>query len=491
MNIDAAQVTAILPMIILVLAACGLLLIDGFTHGRSRTFMMWPALVGIGVAFVVAIIQWAGREAGEVSAFGGMIVLDRFAIYMQLVFMVAGALVLLLSPAYLAEHGLDFGEFYPLVLLSISGMSILAQAGDLVTVLLGIEIMSLAVYVLTGSWRRSARSEEGALKYFLNGAIATAFLVFGIALIFGATGTTNLHAIAARVPGAASQPTFLLGMMLLVVALGFKVAAVPFHMWAPDAYEGAPTPVTAFMAAAVKAAAFTGVLRVFLVALNNPALRNGSLSWVYMLSGLSVVTMTVGNLAAIRQENIKRLLAYSSVAHAGYLLLGVVAAGVVGSDGRAAVLYYLLAYTFTTVGAFGVVIWIGRRGDERLLLEDWSGLAARHPAAALAMTLFLLSLGGVPPTAGFFGKFYVFKAALQNPVLLPMVVIAVINSVVSIFYYLKVVMAMYFRESTRDAHPLRSAPVTLALVLSVFFVLQMGLMPTRYLAYAAKSLLGT
>src|SRR5262249_47817223 len=241
---------------------------------------------------------------------------------------------------------------------------------------------------------------------------------------------------------------------------------------------------------AVKAAAFVAVLRVLVGALGTTELKNGSLSWVYVLSGLSVLTMTVGNLAALRQENVKRLLAYSSIAHAGYLLVGVVAAGVVGAEGRAAVLYYLLAYTFTTIGAFGVVAWIGRRGDERLLLDDWGGLGTRPPAAALAMTIFLLSLGGIPPTAGFFGKFYIFKAALESSALLPLVVIAVLNSVISIYYYLKVVMVMYFREAGRETVPLRSAPVTLALVVAAFFVLQMGLQPGRYLAYAAKSLLG-
>jgi NADH-quinone oxidoreductase subunit N len=489
MNFDPVQLVSVLPLIVLVGAGCGLLLLDAFSRGRSRAYMVWPALIAIAVALAIVLVQFAS-EKPEMTAFGGMVVVDRFALYAQVVFLIGGALTLLLSPAYLVEHGLDFGEFYPLVLFSISGMAILAQAGDLVTVLIGIEVMSLAVYVLTGSWRRSARSEEGALKYYLNGAVATAFLVYGIALLYGAVGDTNLRVIAQKAPQLAGQPTFLLGMLLLIVALAFKVAAAPFHMWAPDAYEGAPTPVTAFMAAAVKAAAFTAVLRVFLTALDVPELRNGTMSWVYVLSGLAILTMTVGNVAALRQENIKRLLAYSSVAHAGYLLVGVVAAGTVGAEGRAAVLYYLLAYTFTTIGAFGMVAWIGRRGDERLLLDDWSGLASRHPAAALAMTVFLLSLGGIPPTAGFFGKFYIFKAALGNPELLPLVIIAVLNSVVSIYYYLRVVMAMYFREPTREPAPLHSASAVVALVVAVFFVLQMGLQPGRYLEYAAKSLLG-
>src|SRR5262245_51409984 len=463
MSFDPVQLVSVLPLIVLVGAGCGLLLLDAFSRGRSRVYMVWPALVAMAVALIIVLLRFTA-ERPEMTAFGGMVVVDRFALYAQIVFLVGGALTLLLSPAYLVEHGLDFGEFYPLVLFSVSGMSILAQAGDLVTVLIGIEVMSLSVYVLTGSWRRSARSEEGALKYYLNGAVATAFLVYGIALIYGSVGDTNLRAIAVKAPQLAGQPTFLLGMLALIVALAFKVSAAPFHMWAPDAYEGAPTPVTAFMAAAVKAAAFTAVLRVFLTALDAPELRNGTMSWVYVLSGLAILTMTVGNVAALRQENIKRLLAYSSVAHAGYFLVGVIAAGTVGAEGRAAVLYYLLAYTFTTIGAFGMVAWIGRRGDERLLLDDWSGLASRHPAAALAMTVFLLSLGGIPPTAGFFGKFYIFKAALGNPELLPLVIIAVLNSVVSIYYYLKVVMAMYFREPTREPAPLHSASAVVALV---------------------------
>src|SRR5262245_42560744 len=243
MSFDPVQLVSVLPLIVLVGAASGLLLLDAFSRGRSRAYMVWPALVAIAVALAIVLLRFAA-EKPEMTAFGGMVVVDRFALFVQVVFLLGGALTLLMAPAYLVEHGLDFGEFYPLVLFSISGMSILAEAGDLVTLLLGIEIMSLAVYVLTGSWRRSARSEEGALKYYLNGAVATAFMVYGIALIYGATGETNLHAIAGKAAIAAGQPTFVLGLLMLIVALGFKVSAVPFHMWAPDAYEGAPTPVT-------------------------------------------------------------------------------------------------------------------------------------------------------------------------------------------------------------------------------------------------------
>jgi NADH-quinone oxidoreductase subunit N len=356
----------------------------------------------------------------------------------------------------------------------------LASANDLLTVFIGIETMSIAVYVLTGSWRRSSKSSEGAMKYFITGAFATAILLYGIALVFGATGTTSLPTIASRVH-AANNPLFIIGMLLLVVALGFKIAAVPFHMWAPDAYEGAPTPVTGFMAAGVKAAAFGALLRIFGVAFNRPELAFGANGWASALAILSVLTMTLGNLAALKQDNIKRLLAYSSIAHAGYLLIGVAALATVGDAARAPLLYYLLAYTFTTIGAFGIVAWLGNRGDERLLLDDWAGLASRHPAAALAMTVFMLSLGGVPPTAGFFAKFYLFRAALEKSGLLWLVIIAVLNSVVSVYYYLRVVTAMYFREVGREPAPIRSGAMTAALIIAVGATILLGIFPSALL----------
>ncbi len=328
------------------------------------------------------------------------------------------------------------------------------------------------------------------MKYFLVGAFATAILVYGIALLFGAAGSTNLHAVQAHASRGAPQPIFILGMLLVLVALGFKIAAVPFHMWAPDAYEGAPTPVTGFMATAVKAAGFATLFRLVGTAFTSQDLTFGPSGWAALLAVLAVLTMTLGNLAALMQDNIKRLLAYSSIAHAGYLLVGVVALSTVGDEARGPVLYYLLAYTFTTIGAFGVVAWLGRRGDERLRLEDWAGLAARHPGAALAMTLFMLSLGGFPPMAGFFGKFYVFRAALGKPSLVTLVVIAVLNSVVGVYYYLRVVTAMYFREAGREAVPLQSAAVNTALVIAAVATLWLGLSPGWFINLAAAAVLG-
>jgi NADH-quinone oxidoreductase subunit N len=338
--------------------------------------------------------------------------------------------------------------------------------------------MSIAVYVLTGSFRHSPKSAEGAMKYFMVGAFATSVLLYGMALIYGAVGSTALADIARQAPHVSQAPLFIVGFLLVLVALGFKISAVPFHMWAPDAYEGAPTPVTAFMATTVKAAAFATLIRLVSTAFSRTELAYGSSGWASILSWLAVLTMTVGNLGALRQDNVKRLLAYSSIAHAGYLLVGVVAIAVVGVEARGPLVYYLVAYTFTTVGAFGVVAWIGSRGDERLMIDDWAGLGSRHPGVALAMTIFMLSLGGIPPTAGFFGKFYVFRAALEKPTPIWLVVIAVLNSVVSVFYYLRVVTAMYFREAGREAKPLRATSVSAALLVCALGVLVIGILPT-------------
>jgi len=481
MSFDATQLLHQLPLLTVTLFAIVLLLLDAFARGRGGTAsLMHLALLGCVVALGLTV--WSAVALEPRSLYDGMLVADRTTRFFEAIFLVAAVLSLLVSQSWLREHECEFGEFYALVLFSVAGMMILASAADLVTVFLGLETMSLGVYVLCGSRLRSARSPEAAFKYYLVGAFSAAVLLYGIALVYGATGTTSLAGIAGKAGGVAGDPIFIIGLLLLLCGLGYKIAAVPFHMWTPDAYEGAPTPVTAFMAAGVKAAAFAALLRVLTTAFNLETAKVGTAGWVTILQVLAVLTMTLGNIAALRQENVKRLLAYSAIAHAGYILVGVVAVGVVGKEAEAAVLYYLLAYTFATVGAFGVIAWIGSRNDERLMLDDWAGLASRHPAAALAMTLFLLSLGGIPPTAGFFAKFYVLRAATMDPQLYPLVVIAVLNSVVAIFYYLKVVMAMYFRELAREPHPQKAAATVVALLIAAFLVLQMGLMPGMYLS---------
>ena len=413
------------------------------------------------------------------------------SIFLGVIFLIAAALAAMLAPAFMREHGFEFGEIYALILFATAGMMIMAAATDFLSLFIGIETMSLAVYVLTGSWRKNAKSSEGAMKYFIVGSFATALLLYGVALVYGATGTTSL--LRHRPEGATRHghpPIFIIGMLFILVALGFKIAAVPFHMWAPDAYEGAPTPVTAFMAAGVKAAAFGVLLRVFITAFGHNEVAFGTNGWASVLAVLAVATMTLGNLAALKQENIKRLLAYSSIAHAGYLLLGVVAVAVVGDSARGPLLYYLLAYTFTTVGAFAVVAWLGNRGDERLLLDDWAGLASRHPATALAMTVFMLSLGGVPPTGGFFAKFYLFRAALEKTGLLPLVIIAVLNSVVSVYYYLRVVTAMYFREVGREPQPIQDGAMDAALWIAVIATLAIGIAPGWFIDVATAAVMG-
>jgi len=482
-----AQLFYQLPLLILVAGGSLLLIVEAFARSTGRRWVMQLSVLTTVVALLATWIVWKDLSGTPASLFDGMLVVDRFSLFFTAVFLITALLTSLLSADFLEEHAVLYGEFYPLILFSTAGMVMVAMASDLVTLFLGIETMSLGAYVLTGSFRRAKRSSEAAMKYFLTGAFATAFFIYGIALVYGTSGATNLDAIQKAV-AAHKQPLFIVGELMIILAVGFKIAAVPFHMWAPDAYEGAPTPVTGFMAAGIKAAGFAAVLRLFLSAFNASGLPWGNLGWTSIFSVLAVLTMSIGNLAALRQENVKRLLAYSSIAHAGYLLVGVVAAGMQAKPAVPALLYYLLAYSFTTLGAFGVVAWIGSRGDERPLVDDWAGLAQRHPAAALAMTIFMLSLGGFPPTAGFFGKFYVFRAAMDvSDQLLWLIVVSIINSLVSVFYYLRLVMAMYFRESTREPRPLRSGAVTTALAVCVLLVLGMGLFPGSWLGWAADA----
>jgi NADH-quinone oxidoreductase subunit N len=486
--LQAADFLYQLPLLILAVTSLMLIMAEAFWKGERRAFLMQLTVAGCVGTMVSCIWLYRDLGAGEHRAIlQGMLVADRFACFTVFLTSAATAAVALLTPAHQREHEWESGEYYGLLLLAATGMATIAMSNDLVAIFIGIELMSIAVYVLTAARWRSRRSSEAAMKYFLMGAFATGFLVYGIAMIYGATGTTNLGEMVGAVARDPGSAILIIGIFLLLVAFAFKVAAVPFHMWAPDAYEGAPTPVTGYMAGAVKAAAFVALLRVMSQALGGDVLPVGRLGWAGVLAVLAAITMTVGNIAAIRQDNIKRMLAYSSVSHAGVLLVGVVATGLVSVDAaQPAVLYYLAAYTATTIGAFGVVAWIGSRDRERLLVDDWNGLAGKHPVAALAMTVFMLSLGGLPPTAGFFGKFYIFKSAMEtaHQEMLWLVVIGVLNSVISIFYYLRVVMAMYFKDPVDEFQPLRSGAVIFVLVVCALLVLQMGVMPGRWLSYA-------
>jgi NADH-quinone oxidoreductase subunit N len=484
MTFDASQFAQIAALLILSGMGCLVLIAETFIKGQTRQGLMWLSVGGCVAALIAVIAQW-DDAATATSIFQDMWAIDRMALFLDGTFLVAAAITLLLSGSYMREHDFESGEFYAMVLFCAGGMIMVVHATHLLTLLIGIETMSLAAYVLTGCWRRNPRSSEGALKYFLMGAFATGFLVYGSALVYGTTGgALSYAAIAAKVGEAAHQPIFLVGFYFILIAMVFKVAVVPFHMWAPDAYEGAPTPATALMAAGVKAAAFGGLVRLLSGPFGGSALATEGTGWVSLLSVLSVLSMTLGNLAALRQENIKRMLAYSSIAHAGYLLLGVVAMGLGVAGAKSAVLFYLAVYTFTTLGSFGVVAWVGRRADERLFTDDWAGLGNARPGLALAMTIFLLSLGGVPPTGGFFGKFYLFRTAMEEPRLYWLVIAGVLNSVVSLYYYLRVVVAMYFRDPVRPHEPFPSATMRMALVLTVAAVLILGVFPGTLLDWA-------
>jgi NADH-quinone oxidoreductase subunit N len=352
--------------------------------------------------------------------------------------------------------------------------------------------MSIGAYAMTAFRRTSPRSAEGALKYFLLGSFAAALLLYGFALLYGATGHTDLAGIGEAIKAGVKTPLLVIALVLVLAGLVFKVSAVPFHMWTPDAYEGAPTPATTYMAVVVKSGAFAMMLRVLLGAFADPASMSWSTGWPPVLAWIAVLTMTVANLVAGRQESVKRMLAYSSIAHAGYVLVGVVACMRAPQQGQAAVMFYLLTYTVSTAGAFGALILCGRRGAEAVSYEDLAGIGRRHPGAALPFTLFLVSLAGIPPTAGFFGKWFIFRAAMDSGFTL-LVVIAFVNSVIGAYYYLRVLVYMYMREPAAGAPiatPMRSGYVNAALLVSAILVVALGLLPSTSLDVAVKAAMG-
>jgi NADH-quinone oxidoreductase subunit N len=450
---------ALLPTLIVSFTAMLVMVTDLWTEGPDREGLGWIGIVGLGVAGVVSVLLWNTHESG----FAGGYIVDRYALFFNLVFCIAAALTLLASMDYLEATDIRSGEYYSLVLFATSGMLMMAAATDLIVIFLGLEVMSIAVYVLAGIWRRDLASNEAALKYFLLGAFASAFLLFGVAMFYGATGTTALGGIAGQLGQLAPEQQTLIfaGAALLLVGFGFKVAAVPFHAWTPDVYEGAPTSVTAFMAVGVKAAAFAAFARVFLHTLGSLSVNWNAVLWV-----LAVLTMTLGNVLALVQHNIKRMLAYSSIAHAGYLLVGMVAAsGAAGSEaGGAAILYYLFVYAIMNLGAFSVVMALARRGEKNEEIEDYAGLGFKYPFLGLSMIIFMLSLAGFPTLAGFTGKFYLFSAAVKAGYI-GLALIGVLNSVVSVYYYVGVLVKMYMTEGPKEIPALSERPHLFATLL--------------------------
>lgn len=470
---------AIGPELILTITAMVLLLLSLGGREKSKGLIPYVSLIGSIIALFYAFSLWGRQEYG----FQNLIVLDNYALFFKIVFLLTTILTILMSIRYLQEEGFDYGEYYVLILFAAVGMMLMAAAADLIIIFLGLETFSLAIYVLAGFFRNQPKANESSLKYFLLGAFSTGFLLYGIALIYGATGTTNLKKIYEFVRGipALPDPLLLIGMALLIVGFGFKVASVPFHMWTPDVYEGAPTSVTAFMSVGPKAAGFAAFLRVFLYALSSL-----QTDWSWVLWVLAVLTMTLGNIVAIAQKNIKRMLAYSSIAHAGYILVAMVAANELGV---ASVLYYILAYAFMNLGAFAVVILYGRKGEQNININDYSGLASKYPLLALAMAIFMFSLAGIPPTAGFVGKFYIFSAAVKAGYI-GLAIIGVLNSALSVYYYLRVTVMMYMRPPEKELGRLEpSLALVIVLIIAVFATLQIGITPSPYLNLAKKSIL--
>lgn len=446
---------------------------------------------------VLSVAVWlVGPEKLEgVDTVAPYLIIDRFTLFFTFVLSLGGALAALIAGGYLPEHRIDRGEFFPLLLLSTVGAMALAASGDLLGVFVALETMSLGVYCLIGLRRGNVRAAEAAVKYFLLGSFAAALMLFGFALLYGATGHTDLVGIGEAVRGigkpgnTVSAPTVLIALVLNIVGLAFKVSAVPFHMWTPDAYEGAPTPTTTYMAVAVKSAAFAVLLRVLLVGFGDERLMSWGTGWPPAIATLAVLSMTVANVVAGRQESVKRMLAYSSIAHAGYVLVAVAATIRSEAEAQASVLFYLLTYTVSTAGAFGALVACGSRGKEAVSYEDLAGVGRRHPMAAAAFSLFLVSLAGIPPTAGFFGKLYVFQAAV-NAQLYWVAVIGLLNSVIGAYYYIRVMVFLYMREPAPGAPvavPMRSGLVASAVVIAAVLVIALGVTPSALLSMAASA----
>ncbi len=443
----------------------------------SKQLLGWMTIVGAAIALWVTINM---HQAGTVgNQFNEMFKVDNFSLFFNIIFLVSTILVALISISYLQSQNRKAGPYYLLILLATLGMMLMAAGNELIIVFLGLELMSLSLYVLAGYFRESPASSEAGMKYLLLGAFASAFFLYGIAMIYGGTGTTSVPMIAEAIAAPNKSPMLLAGMFLLIVGFGFKVAIVPFHQSAPDVYEGAPTTIAAFISAGPKAAGFAAFLRIFM-----EALPNLQVEWSGVVILLAMLTMTFGNIVAIAQTNIKRMLAYSSIAHAGYILIGLAAAN---ENGISSTMLYLLIYCIMNIGAFGAIILAKTADGECLMISDYAGLGMRKPLLAMFMTLMLLSLAGFPPTAGFIGKFYIFKSAVQAGHIW-LVIVGAINTAISAFYYLRVVVTMYMREpeSELEFSPYASTLV-IGLIIAAAGVLLIGILPSLMLTPAQNS----
>jgi len=478
-SVPEINFSIIAPELILSAFGLAILLVGAFVSGRKNELLGYISLCGI----IIALISTVTLMDSSVRGFSNMIAADGFGVFFKIVFLIIAGLTVLISIGYTQRFDIAIGEYYALILFATVGMMVMAAGTSLLTIFLGLETMSISIYVLAGIIRGDRKSIESAMKYFILGAFATGFMLYGMALIYGSTGSIILEEISTfftSKPELLRSPMVIIAIGLLTIGFGFKVAAVPFHMWTPDVYEGAPTSITAFMATGVKAAGFAGFVRVFF-----SALQAYQPDWVAIMWILAVATMTVGNVVAIAQDNMKRMLAYSSIAHAGYILVAFVA----GNDlGTASILFYLLVYAFMNIGAFSIVILLGKKGEENVMISDYAGIGFKYPLLGVSMTIFLLSMAGIPPLGGFMGKFYVFSAAVKAKYYW-LAIIGVLNSAVSVYYYLRVTVFMYFREPEREITGLTfSLASVIAVIISVGGILYTGIFPASIFTLARRSI---
>ncbi len=475
------NILAVAPEMILAVAGTLVMLFDSFVP-RQRYVTGAVSLIGIIFSAILLGLSW--QDPSYSSAWNGMVVNDGLRISFSFVFLFVTAITILISSVWTDRENIPVGEYHSLLMFATVGMMFMASGNDLVIIFLGLETLSIATYVMAGLRKTDLRSNESAMKYFILGSFATGFLLYGMALIYGATGSTNITEIAVLLANPNFPALLLIGGAMLLIGFGFKIASVPFHIWTPDVYEGAPTPIMAFMSAGPKAAAFASFMRVFVVGFPLIAGVQASVllheSWITALTIMAMLTMTVGNFAAIVQNNVKRMLAYSSISHAGYALVGFIGAGmatnILGRDAAiAAVAFYMLTYAVTNLGALAIVTLIAQKNDRRTEFEDYNGIGFKSPVLAFSLSLFMLSLLGLPLTAGFMGKVLVFRPALEagNVLLTVLVVIAVINTAISAYYYLRLIVVMFFRERTTEwlapRIPTALAAVLIITVLGVFY----------------------
>lgn len=478
------SLTSIGPELIVALAGIMAMVYDSFFPNQRRVTGI-ISLIGLVLSAMLLAIMWTSVQ--PTSTFNGMIVHDNLRMAFSFVFLFVTAMTILISTVWVDNENVPAGEYHALLMFATFGMMLMASGNDLVVLFLGLETLSIATYVMAGFRKSDLKSNESAMKYFILGSFASAFLLYGMALIYGATGSTNITEIAARVADPNFPALLLIGAAMLIIGFGFKVATVPFHIWTPDVYEGAPSPVTGFMAAGPKAAAFASFLRVFVLGfpLIAGAQASGYLhdTWITVLSVMAILTMTVGNVAAIMQNNIKRMLAYSSIAHAGYALVGFLGAGAASNAVErdaaiASVAFYMLTYAITNLGAFAIVTLLGQKNDRRTEFDDYNGIGFKSPVLSFTLSLFMLSLLGIPLTAGFMGKVLVFRPALeaQNTLLTIVVVAAVVNTAISAYYYLRLIVVMFFKERTTQwLEPKMPAGLAAALLIAVIGVFYFGI----------------